>query len=146
MGYICAGMLWNFLFYLRSYSLYSVMNVGDFITLLLSLFPDILTSTPKIVVTADILKIDQSQIILSTGNLSLESKLFLCDWCKNSSAWEFSVWLRKLKQVLCINLEGGVGRGMGGSFKRERMYVYLWLIHVEVWQKTAKFCKVIILQ
>ena len=25
-------------------------------------------------------------------------------------------------------------------------YVYLWLIHVEVWQKTAKFCKAIILQ
>ena len=26
------------------------------------------------------------------------------------------------------------------------IYVYLWLIHVEVWQKTAKFCKAIILQ
>ena len=28
--------------------------------------------------------------------------------------------------------EGGMGREMGGSFKREGMYVYLWLIHVEV--------------
>ena len=27
---------------------------------------------------------------------------------------------------------GGMGREMGGRFKRERMYVYLWLIHVEV--------------
>ena len=25
-------------------------------------------------------------------------------------------------------------------------YVYLWLIHVEVWQKTTQFCKAIILQ
>ena len=146
MGFICAGMLWNFLLYLRFYSLFSVMNVVDFITLLLSLFPDILTSTPKIiVVAADILKIGQSQIILSTGNLSLESKLFLCDWYKNSSAWEFSVWLRKLKQVLCINLEGWGGEGDGREFQKGED-LYLWLIHVEVWQKTAKFCKVIILQ
>ena len=27
---------------------------------------------------------------------------------------------------------GGMGREMGGRFKREGMYVYLWLIHVEV--------------
>ena len=27
---------------------------------------------------------------------------------------------------------GGMGREMGGRFKRERIYVYLWLIHVEV--------------
>ena len=35
---------------------------------------------------------------------------------------------------------------MGGRFKREGIYVYLWLIHVEVQQKTTKFCKAIILQ
>ena len=34
---------------------------------------------------------------------------------------------------LCINLEGWDGEEMGGSFKKERIYVYLWLlIHVEV--------------
>ena len=27
---------------------------------------------------------------------------------------------------------GGLGSEMGGSFKREGIYVYLWLIHVEV--------------
>ena len=27
---------------------------------------------------------------------------------------------------------GGIGREMGGSFKREGIYVYLWLTHVEV--------------
>jgi len=39
-----------------------------------------------------------------------------------------------------------MGREMGGRFKREGIYVYLWLVHVEVWQKTTKFCKAIILQ
>ena len=40
----------------------------------------------------------------------------------------------------------GTGREMGGRFKREGVYVFLWLIHVEVSQKTAKFCKAITLQ
>ena len=29
-------------------------------------------------------------------------------------------------------LRGGMGREVGGTFKREGMYAYLWLIHVEV--------------
>ena len=37
-----------------------------------------------------------------------------------------------------------IGRDL--TNKRERTYVYLWLIHVDVWQKTSKFCKAIILQ
>ena len=49
--------------------------------------------------------------------------------CKIDSQWEIAVWLRKLQQGLCINPEG---REMGGRFKRERIYVYLWRIHVEV--------------
>ena len=52
--------------------------------------------------------------------------------CRIDSQWEFALWLRKLKQGLCINLECGMGRGMGGRFKREGIYVHLWLIHVEV--------------
>ena len=39
-----------------------------------------------------------------------------------------------------------MGKEMGERFKREGIYVYLWLIHVVVWQKTAKFCKACILQ
>ena len=65
--------------------------------------------------------------------------------CKIDSQWEFAVCLRKLKQGLCINLEGCDGREMEGTFKREGIYVYLWLVHVQVLQKT-KFCKAIILQ
>ena len=36
--------------------------------------------------------------------------------------------------------------GWGGRFKREGTYIYLWQIHVDVWQKLTKFCKAIILQ
>ena len=34
---------------------------------------------------------------------------------------------------------------VGGRFKREGIYVYLWLIHVDVWQKPTQFRKAIIL-
>ena len=41
----------------------------------------------------------------------------------------------------------GMGwEGDGWEVQREGTYVYLWLIHVDVWQETAKFCKEIILQ
>jgi len=61
------------------------------------------------------------------GKSNMETYITIC---KIDSQWEFTVWLRKHK--LCINLEGWVGRQMGGRFKREGIYVYLWLIHVEV--------------
>ena len=35
---------------------------------------------------------------------------------------------------------------MGWRFKREWTSVYLWLIHVDVWQKPIQDCKVVILQ
>ena len=43
--------------------------------------------------------------------------------CKIDSRQEFAVWFRKLKQVLCIDLEGWDGEGDRGSFKREGIYV-----------------------
>ena len=36
--------------------------------------------------------------------------------------------------------------GDGEGFRREESYVYLWLIHVDVWQKPTRFCKAIILK
>ena len=39
-----------------------------------------------------------------------------------------------------------MGRKMGGRFRREGIYVCLWLIHVDVWQKPIQFCKAIVLQ
>ena len=39
-----------------------------------------------------------------------------------------------------------MGLEVGGRFKTEGTYVYLWLIHVDIWQKPTQYCKAIILQ
>ena len=52
--------------------------------------------------------------------------------CKIESQREFAVWLRKLKQGLCINIEGWDGVGGGREVKKEVIYVYVWRILVEV--------------
>ena len=39
-----------------------------------------------------------------------------------------------------------MGWELGGKFKREGTYVYVWLINVDVWQKPTQYCKAIILQ
>ena len=39
-----------------------------------------------------------------------------------------------------------MGREVEGRFKKEGIYVYLWLIHVDVWQKPRQYHKAIILQ
>ena len=41
---------------------------------------------------------------------------------------------------------GGMGWKVGGRFKQEWPYVYLWLIHVDVWQKPTQYCKASVLQ
>ena len=66
------------------------------------------------------------------GDSNMETYITIC---KMDSQWEFAVCLKKLQQGLCINLEGWDGREVRGSFKREGIYVYLWLIHVEVDRK-----------
>ena len=38
--------------------------------------------------------------------------------CKIDSQREFALWLRKLKQTLCINLEGWEGEGDGREFQK----------------------------
>ena len=38
--------------------------------------------------------------------------------CKIDSQWESAVCLRKLKQGLCINLEGWDGKGDGREFQK----------------------------
>ena len=44
----------------------------------------------------------------------------------------------------CSVTAWGGGDGEGGG--REGTYVYLWLIHVDVWQKPLRYYKIIILQ
>ena len=63
------------------------------------------------------------------GNSNMETNITTC---KIDSQQEYDVWPWKLKQGLCIKLEGWDGWKMGGRFKREGIYVHLWLIHVEV--------------
>ena len=63
------------------------------------------------------------------GESNMETYITMC---KIYSQREFAVCLKKLKQGLCINLEGWMGREMEGRLIREGIYVYLWVIHVEV--------------
>ena len=35
---------------------------------------------------------------------------------------------------------------IGREYKKAQSYAYLWLIHVDVWQKPTQYCKEIILQ
>ena len=54
------------------------------------------------------------------GNSNMEIYITIC---KIDSQREFTIWLRKLKQGLCINLEGG--RREGGSKGKGYMYTYV---------------------
>ena len=56
------------------------------------------------------------------GKSNMETYITIC---KIDSQQEFAVWLRKLKQGLCIILEEWDGEGNGRGFKREGIYVYL---------------------
>ena len=49
-------------------------------------------------------------------------------------------------QCSVTTYRGGMRWEVGGRFKREGTYVYLWLIYVDVWQKPIQYWKVIILQ
>ena len=40
----------------------------------------------------------------------------------------------------------GVGGEVGEDFRREGPHVFLWLIHVDIWQRPSQYCKVTILQ
>ena len=40
----------------------------------------------------------------------------------------------------------GEGWEVGGRFKREGIYLYLWLTRADAWQKPTRYCKAIILQ
>ena len=50
------------------------------------------------------------------GKSNMETYITIC---KLDSQQEFAVWLRKLKQGLCINLEEWDGKGGGGEVQKE---------------------------
>ena len=49
------------------------------------------------------------------GKSNMETYITIC---KIDSQWEFAVWLRKLKQGLCINLEAWDGEEVGRDFQK----------------------------
>ena len=71
---------------------------------------------------------------------------------KNANFWAMpqTCWIgipqNSNGNVLCDNLEGWDGVGVGGKFKREGTCVYLWLIHADICQRATQNCKAIILQ
>ena len=56
------------------------------------------------------------------GKSNMETYITICEI---DSQWEFAVWLRKLKQGLCVSLQGWDGEGDGREVqKRGYMYTY----------------------
>ena len=49
------------------------------------------------------------------GKSNMETYIAMC---KTDSQWEFAVWLKQLKQELCINLAGWVGEGDGREVQK----------------------------
>ena len=66
--------------------------------------------------------------------------------CKIDSQWEFAIGLREFKLGLCNKLEGRDGERDGREVQEGGAYVFLWMIHVDIWQKPTEFYKAIILQ
>ena len=66
----------------------------------------------------------QHQSLFQWVNSSHETYITICEI---DSQREFAVWLRKLKQGLCVNLRGGMGRE-GGSEGRGHIYIYGWFM------------------
>ena len=64
--------------------------------------------------------------------------------CETDSEWEAAASHSELRPLLCDDLEGWDRWEVGGRFKKEGIYVCLWLPHADVWQKPTQQCKAII--
>ena len=68
--------------------------------------------------------------------------------CNVDIPWEFGVWLKHLEVIgrepkalsSVITWRGGMGKEVGGEFKREGTYVQAWPIHVDIYQKPSQYC------
>ena len=81
------------------------------------------------------------------GGIIWESsiEIYTLPYVKQRSSENLLYDTKNPKSVICDNLVEWMGREVGRRFKREGTYVYLWLIHVDVWQKPTPYCKAIIL-
>ena len=77
------------------------------------------------------------------GKSNMETYITIC---KIDSQWELAVWLRKLKQGLCINLVGWDGEGDGMEVQKGGDICIPMADLFDVWQEPTQFCKAIILQ
>ena len=57
------------------------------------------------------------------GKSNMETYITIC---KIDSQWEFAIWLRKLKQGLCINLDRVEWGGTWGVDPKGRRYIYAY--------------------
>ena len=62
-------------------------------------------------------------------------------------------WFRRLYSSLKANFKKQNRRHYAHTYItpknltiQKRTYVYLWMIHFDVWQKTTQYCKAVILQ
>ena len=63
------------------------------------------------------------------GKSNMETYITIC---KIDSPREFAVWLRKLKEGLCINKEGWDGVGDGRELQKGRDICIPMAVHLEV--------------
>ena len=67
--------------------------------------------------------------VVMYGNSNMETYITIC---KLVSQREFADSSGNSNRGCVSTLGGGMGSELGGRFKREGIYVSLWLIHVEV--------------
>ena len=70
--------------------------------------------------------------------------LFIFACAGSTCQWEFAYGLGNSNPGSVITERGGNGWEVGGRFKREGTCVHLWLMHVDVWQKSNPHCKAVI--
>ena len=84
--------------------------------------------------------------------------ILLCEYtivfhCFHNCQLLFQLWFLKIRlqpsSTRC-SMTTYAWVGWGGrwekGFRRDRTYVYLWLIHVDVWQRPTQYCRAIALQ
>ena len=68
-------------------------------------------------------------------------------WAAVYGVAQSQTWLKQLSSSSSSsNVEGWDGIGGGRRFKRDEIYINLWLIHVDMWQKPTEYCNAVILQ
>ena len=81
------------------------------------------------------------------GGTNWESNIETCTLpCVKSTASGNLLWRREVKPGAPWQRRGAGCAGRWEEGLREGTYIYLWLIHIDIWQKAIQCCKAIILQ